>query len=117
MGALQSMELTEDESYDAVMPIPMSDKPSYPYGLQICLTKAELEKLGIDMSEAELGGVFHFEAMARITSLNMSSTESGDNIRLEAQITDMGVIGGDVAEPEKSPVASRISSIYKKNAA
>lgn len=108
MTPLQSMELTEDESFDSVMPIPMPDKPDYPYGLQICLTAAEMEKLGVDPTETKIGGVFHFEALARITSLNASSGESGDSFRMEAQITDMGVIGED-APPKKRGLAA----IYK----
>lgn len=108
MNTMQSMELTEDESFDAAMPIPMPDKPDYPYGLQICLTAAEIEKLGIDPTEATIGGVFHFEAMARVTSVSASSGEMGDSFRMEAQITDMSVIGEDVP-PKKRGLAA----IYK----
>lgn len=93
---LTSMELTEDQSYDAVMPIPMPDKPSYPFGLQICLTGDDCEKLGIDPTEATIGGIFNFMASAKITSVSMSDSENGGEChRIEAQIIAMGVVEPD----------------------
>ena len=49
---LHSMDLDDEEKMDTICPIPMPDKPQYPYGLCICLTHAEFEKLGLDPSDA-----------------------------------------------------------------
>lgn len=87
-----SMELDDQAKYDAVQPIPMPNKPDFPYGLQICLTSDECEKLGIDPTEATVGGLFTFMATARITSVSMSDSEMGGEChRIEAQIEDMGI--------------------------
>lgn len=93
MLALTSMELTDDQKYDAVQPMPLPDKPDFPYGLSICLTTAECEKLGIDPTEATINASFSFMATARITSVSMSQSEnSGECHRIEAQIEDMGIV-------------------------
>ena len=51
------MELSDEEKFDAVMPIAMPNKPDYPYGLRLCLTGKELEKLGIDPADLAVGGM------------------------------------------------------------
>lgn len=111
MHNLKSMELTDDESYDAPMPIPMDERPQYPYGLQICLTHAEMEKLGIDPAEAAVGNMFMFHAMARVTSISATDNQTmGSTFRMEAQIEQMDVDGEDApADPPKRGLAS----IYK----
>lgn len=106
---LQSMELDDDQKLDAVMPIPMPDKPNFPYGLRICLTMDECEKLGIDPAEAAHGSVFTFRAMARITSAECGENDGGPYCRIEAQIEQMDVDGDSADEtPQKS------KSIYSK---
>ena len=37
------MELDDEDKLDAIMPIPMDNKPDFPYGLRICLTEKEPE--------------------------------------------------------------------------
>jgi hypothetical protein len=97
MTQMASMELDDDAAMDAPQPIPMANKPSYPYGLCICLTADEVEKLGIDPGDAMVGGIFHFEALAKITSVTLTDSEHADGpqCRIEAQITDMGVLSAD----------------------
>lgn len=88
-----SMELDDQAKYDAVQPIAMPDKPDYPPGLCICLTSDECEKLGIDPTEATVGGTFVFMAMARITSVSMNDSEMGGEChRIEAQIEQLGIV-------------------------
>lgn len=94
-AVLKSMELSEDAKSDAAQPYPMPSKPDYPYGLHICLTGEELEKLGLDPGDAEVGGTFQFTAMARITDVAMNDSERGYSCRIEAQIENMAVDTAD----------------------
>jgi hypothetical protein len=95
MLTMQSMELTDDEKLDAVMPIPMPEKPEFPYGLRICLTEKELEKLKLDGEDAEVGGMFHLHGLARVTSVSMTDTPEGKCCRIEAQIEDLAIESED----------------------
>ena len=92
---MKSMELSDEDKLDASMPIPMDDKPDFPYGLRICLTHEEMAKLDIDPADAFVGGTFHLFAMARVTSISMSDGEYGPCCRLEAQIEEMAVESED----------------------
>ena len=42
---LVDMEMDDESQLDAPMPIAMSEKPRYPYGLRICFSK--FQRLGI----------------------------------------------------------------------
>ncbi len=110
MSNMKSMELTDDQSLDYPMPIKMAARPSFPYNLNICLTNAELEKLDIDPKEATVGGIFHFEALARITSISCNESEDGEHYRIEAQIESMGVIGGESESPR-----AKVKMLYSKD--
>lgn len=108
MMTMQNMELTDDEKIDTVLPIPMESRSEYPYGLRICLTNAELEKLGIDGAEAGIGSFFHLHGMARITSVSCEDRGDGPCYRIEAQIEYMSVESEeaeneDVEASEPSP--------------
>jgi hypothetical protein len=93
---MQSMELTDEEKIDSLAPIPISSKPDFPYGLRISLTEAELEKLGLDESEAQVGAMFHGHFMARVTSVSRNEGEDGKKCcRIEAQIEDLGIESED----------------------
>lgn len=117
MNAMQSMAMDDEESFDAPMPIPMADKPEYPYGLRICLTDIEMTKLGIDPAEAMqgIGGVVFLHALARITSASMNQMESGDACcRVELQIEDMSIDTDDTIDmAAPSPPKRGLASIYK----
>ena len=94
MGELRQMvdmELSDDESLDTVMPIP-GDRPQYPYGLRICLTHQEFDKLGLDWRDAFVGGIVHGHFMGRITSVTASDHENNDDgptARVEIQIESL----------------------------
>ncbi len=92
---MQSMELDDESKLDAPMPIAMPNKPDYPYGLRICLTDDEIEKLGIDPTDATVGGTFMLQGLARVTSVSCNDGPDGKCYRIEAQIEDMGILGGD----------------------
>lgn len=65
--------------------------PKYPYGICICLGKDELEKLGLDHQDVEVGDFIHIHALAKITSKSNCETEAGDNPRLELVLAFMEV--------------------------
>ena len=98
--SMQSMELSDDSKLDAVMPMPMADKPDYPYGLHICLTNDEIEALGIDPTDATVGGTFMMQAIARVTSVSCDDRGGEKCYRIEAQIEDMGILGSDEGDGE-----------------
>ena len=95
MRTMTSMELSDDESLDAIMPMPMPNKPEFPYGLRICLTEAEFEKLGLDHKEAETGGIFHGHFLARVTNVLQTDGPNGRSCRVEAQIEDLDIESED----------------------
>jgi hypothetical protein len=93
--AMTDMELDDDDKLDAAMPIAMPDKPDYPYGLRICLTEKEFEKLGLDPSDAFVGGMIHGHFMGRITSCSSTDGEMGQCSRVEIQIENLAIESED----------------------
>lgn len=94
---MTSMELDDEEKLDAMLPIPMPDKPEFPYGLRITLTHIEMEKLGLDSEEAEIGGIVHGHFMARVTCVNAQE----DCCRVELQIEDLEIESEDEENEEE----------------
>ena len=84
---LTDMARTEEELQEQSTPLGEVNK--YPYGLSICLTEVELEKLGVDHEDWEVGGVLHLHALARITSISKNETEHGEKCRVELQLTHL----------------------------
>lgn len=95
MKIMHDMELDDEDKLDAMMPIAMSKKPDYPFGLRISLSEKELEKLGVDPAEAYVGGTVHLFAMAEITSVSKTEDGNGDCCRVEMQIQKLGVESED----------------------
>ena len=95
-----SMELDDESKLDATGPFPLPEKPDYPYGLRICLTHEEFDKLGLDPSEAFVGGICHLHALARITSVSANDSGSGATCRVEMQITDLVIEAEDSENSE-----------------
>lgn len=62
----------------------------YPYGLTLCLTHDELEKLGLD-DECEVDDYLDIRALAKVTSRSKNETADGTSVRIELQITHMDV--------------------------
>jgi hypothetical protein len=101
MIVMQSMELDDEDKLDAIMPMPMADKPDYPYGLRICLTEKELEKLGIDASDAVDGGICHGHFMARITCVSAEQRDGKQCCRIEMQIEELAIESEDAENEGK----------------
>lgn len=100
MITMRSMEMDDDEKLDTVMPIPMTDKPEFPYGLRICLTEKEFAKLDLDPSAAEVGGIFHLHGLARVTCVTENDGPEGKTCRVEAQIEDLSIESEDEENEE-----------------
>lgn len=88
---LVNMELTDDEKIDAMMPcVGISNGPDYPYGLRICLTEKELEKLDLK-PDCEVGDVIDLRAFAVITSVSTEQRDGRNSARVELQIERLAV--------------------------
>lgn len=86
-----------------------SDGPDYPYGLSLCLGKDELEKLGIT-DLPDVGDEMHIYAVAKVTNVHQSASESGDDSRgITLQICQMGTMEADDADEDDSPAGKLYS--------
>ncbi len=105
MHQMRSMERDDDEKLDSLAAIPIL-KPDFPPGLRISLTEKEFEKLDIDHSAAEVGGMVHGHFMGRITHVsssevdNLDGTSSGPCCRVEIQIEDLEIECSEEDEEE-----------------
>jgi hypothetical protein len=87
-----------------------SDEPRYPYGLCISLGKEELAKLNIT-ALPKVGGEMMITAKAIVKSTSAYDTQGeGQDMRVELQITDMGLGQTDDAQNE-----NRASKLYGNN--
>jgi hypothetical protein len=97
MRGMTDMAISPKEN--EVLASPLMEGNKYPYGLQICLTQDELEKLGVDHSDWEVGATFELNAFAKVTSISENEMEGGEktcSVRL--QITHLA---GEEAEDEE----------------
>ena len=101
MPMMQSMELSDEEKLDSIMPIAMPNKPDYPYGLRICLTEKEMAKLDLDETDPQVGGIFHGHFMARVTSVSLTDGAEGKCCRVEAQIEELAIESEDMENERK----------------
>lgn len=95
MLVMTDMEMDDEDQLDTAMPIAMPERPRYPYGLRLCLTGPEFEKLGLDPSEAVKGGIVHGHFLARITEVMARDSEGGSDCRVELQIEDLAIESED----------------------
>ena len=100
----QDMAQSPKEAEES-MPCPSpADAPRYPYGLCISLCEDELEKLGVDEGELEVGDIIHLHAFALVTSASESATMGGDkHCRVELQITHMSLESEDEENEDNEP--------------
>lgn len=93
------MEMDDEDALDTVCPIPMPERPRYPYGLRICLTDKELAKLGLE-ADCDIGDVIDLRAFAVVTSCSQNKTEGGeDECRVELQIEKLAIENETTEEP------------------
>lgn len=108
---LVSMALTADSKMKSMeLPIAMTEKPEWPYGLCLSFTDEEMSKLDIDPAEAIVGQVFMMRAECRITCVSANDSENGSSFRMEARIERMSV-GDDEPDEDDAP-KSRSAKLY-----
>lgn len=114
--AMTDMRMSPDEAKKA-MPWRSDDDgdmPSYPCGLCISLSEAELDKLGLT-DDVEVGDLIHLHCMAKVTSVSKTDTEAGGPCcRVELQITNMVGLNEEEEnqEMDATPAATRRSRMY-----
>lgn len=90
------------------MELQKMEAPIYPYGLSICLTHDELDKLDLD-GDCQVGDLLHMVCMAKVTSVSKNETTDGESCRIELQIIDI-----EVAENQNEEYAPRtVRNPYK----
>jgi hypothetical protein len=80
----------EDRRDDMPCAIGMGSEPMYPPGLAISFNQSVLDKLDVDHDDWEVGDIFPFHGLIRITSKTQNETTDGIKNRVELQITALG---------------------------
>lgn len=105
--AKDAEEMKEDPSPEA-MP-----QPVYPYGLCLCLSQDELDKLDLDTG-CEPGDMLHMHCMAKVTSVSKNDTTDGPKMRVELQITAIACESEDGENEEaETRMRPKVKSPYK----
>ena len=99
MKKMVDMALSPQETKES-MAVPTMSGNRYPYGLSICLCNDEIEKLGLD-DNVDVGDMLHLFAMGKVTSVSKNDTEEGARVRVEIQLTHLGVEDEDDEEMEE----------------
>ena len=106
---MKDMKRTPEDVMGSFSPVALHNG-EYPYGLSLCLTNEELDKLELDR-DAEVGDFLHLFAMAKVTSVSTSDAGSGEKCRIELQIVAMSVENEDEEneeQEEEKPVKRRL---------
>ena len=94
---LTDMELDDEDQVDSAIPS-IPEKPRFPWGLRICLTEKELEKLGLDC-DCEIGDVIDMRCFGEVTSVSKNDGPDGPHYRVEIQIQRMALENEATEEP------------------
>jgi hypothetical protein len=90
---MELVSMAREEGTEATgIAMPMTVSP-YPYGLRLCLTQEELEKLGYD-GLPEAGTIVRIEAVACVTRAASEDPDADgdiDYLCVEMQITELGI--------------------------
>lgn len=105
MNALVSMKQTLREQ-EVTQSLPAN---YYPYGLQLHLDDATIEKLGLDEEDMQVGKKLYLVARVEVTACSMSdSKEGGEHCSMDVQITHMSL-------DEADDVDDAADRLYKKS--
>lgn len=108
------MEMDDELAGEMALPIEMP-RHTFPYGLRLCLTGPELNKLKLDPKAMIKDGILHVHAMARITDVSHSDGQSGENHRVELQIESMKVEGEDEENDKADKSMKGASALYDRS--
>ena len=95
-----------------------SDMPSfsqnpYPYGLCITLCNEELEKLGLDPEDCEIGDLLEIHALAKVTSVSSNDREGQDGPCHRVEMTLTHFADEDADDAEDSNKKPGLRGLYK----
>lgn len=109
--AMVDMKRTPKEKAEVVdMGSPVAaNVPDYPWGLSISLCEEELEKIGLDEDDLEIGDILHMHALMKVTSVSSNEYEGGKHCRVELQITHMTGESEDAENEEAEKKAPKLS--------
>lgn len=88
---------------DKDMPETAGEEDRYPWGLRITLEKEELDRLGIQPNNYDVGAPCSFQAEGKIEEINQRETMGQDSNRktISIQITKMAISGGKQGKAQK----------------
>ena len=93
-GALTDMALTEEEKADcglAPAVVAQDTGPQYPWGLRFSLTKAEMDKLGLE-ADCEVGTPVDLRCFGTVTSVSSNKRSDGtSDSRVEIQLERIAI--------------------------
>lgn len=100
---MASMEMTDEEKLDQIMPMAMPARPDFPPGLAIALTEREIGKAGCDPSFFKKGDLVHLkQCFARVTHKSESDGEAGQTCRVELQIENLEIENESTEDEEET---------------
>lgn len=73
--------------------------PDYPYGLSLCFTQNELEKLNLD-DDVQVGDYLHIFAFAKVTSVSKREIDGKEECRIEMTLTHIAAESEDEENEE-----------------
>lgn len=90
-----------------------SERPRYPWGLQLCLESEQLAALGI-LELPKMGSSMTITAVAKVTRCSEEEVENGEPRRsVSLQITDIGI---DIPEEKRTVnMAETAAALYGKS--
>jgi hypothetical protein len=87
-------------------PSPLVEQDKYPYGCRIHLEEEELERLGVDETDWEIGDVFPLDVLAKVVSKSANESEGGKAHRSVClQLTHIGAEEEPEHDEEEQPLA------------
>ncbi len=84
---MPSMELDDEDQFDAMPIMANVEKPKFPPAMHIALTDREFAKMEHDPADLKKGDLVHLtECFARVTDIFHHDGEMGKTCRVELQI-------------------------------
>jgi len=84
------VDMARSNEEDDSSPLVSNSPEKYPYGLRICLTHEELEKLNVDHTDWSVGEIFHLHAFAKVVAISTNEDTDGNvNCSVNLQITHL----------------------------
>ena len=99
---MTDLALTDSEKMGSDVPCVQMDRPRYPYGLSLSFDQGVLDKLQLDIKDANVGDVIDLRAFATITSISQHDNADGAQGRVELQIEKIALENEATESTEES---------------